>query len=136
MTGARWRPQVAVALGKFGIGSELLMTEPDESTVLFGMELPADRCFHLPRPTGEPGVNQEMRPLDLQILAGSLEAAAFRADSHGAPFSARTQVAVKRGGTVDALLAPPLQNLLGIQERLKHARKTTYAGFPETKNRV
>ena len=52
----------AVALGKFGIGSEPLMTEPDESTVLFGMELPADRCFHLPRPTREPGVNQKMRP--------------------------------------------------------------------------
>src|SRR5215469_3357524 len=111
----------AITLGQFGKGSEAVMTEPHERTFLVRMQLPTHRSFRLPGPAGDPRVNQQTRAVDFQILTRSLKVSAVRVDSYGAPFSAATQVALKLGRTIDALPAPPFQNLLGIHKRLKHA---------------
>src|SRR2546428_8556397 len=73
------------------------------------------------RKTWVPGIDQQARWLDLQILAIDLEGLAIGADAGAGPFAAGAKICLVLHHAIQALLAPPLRHLLGVGKGLKDA---------------
>src|SRR5579863_4665882 len=62
--GEQSRP-ATVLLAQVGPRGESAMANPDQRSLLFGFQFPADRRFEVAGPTGDPGLDQEARRVNL-----------------------------------------------------------------------
>lgn len=111
----------SVVLRDFRMGQETAVADSNQGALGLRFQFPADGGFHGARPARHPGGDQQARRIDRQIFSRDFEVVALAIQPAAAPFSSHAQVALKLGAAIDAGLAPPLDHLFGIDERLKDA---------------
>src|ERR1035438_3997197 len=110
-------PTLTVALGLLRVASEpavanlhqragasALRTARVQAMHALGFEFPANGGFQIARVTGDPGLDQEARRINFEVLAADLEGVAVGADARAFPFAVDTQVGFEIG---DAGHPPP-----------------------------
>src|SRR5580658_5928992 len=92
------RPSVAMVLRSLGIASEATVPHLQQRAAVLRREFPTDCGFEIAGPAGDPGVNQQARRVDFQVLATHMERAAIRPDALAAPAATYPQIALPSGG--------------------------------------
>jgi hypothetical protein len=103
------------------MGGQTNMADADPSTLIGRGQLPPNLGFHITYPACDPGVGQQSRRINFQVLACHLEPATIRPNASTAPLPAGAQVGVELRAAVNAILPPPFHDQFGIDKRLKHA---------------
>ena len=102
-------------------GASALRTARVQAMHALGFEFPANGGFQIARVTGDPGLDQEARRINFEVLAADLEGVAVGADARAFPFAVDTQVGFEIGDAVHLFLSPPLRELARVGDGLKDA---------------
>ena len=115
-----------------GIGREAFVSNPEEragaralraggmqGVHAFRLEFKADDGFVGAAPTVKPGMHQEVRRIDLEVLAADAEFLAIGAYATARPFSSDAKIGFPLGYAVHILSAPPARHLGWIGEGLE-----------------
>src|SRR6202007_354933 len=107
----------------FRMGRKPAMPDSDQGAFFRWFQFPSHTGSEFTRPACHPRVNQQSRCIELHILTASLKTVAVGTNTLAFPFPSSAQLVLKLRALIQALLSPPLHQLRGFNQRLKHPRR-------------